>query len=701
MKKYYSTLLLAFSIFVSGFAQNCKVIDKPDINFLDENGDGIDGDTANAVFVSDQTGNDAYAGTKSAPLKSLTMAMAKAHATSKDIYIAAGTYTIYAPLIMFDGISIYGGFSATTWNRSTFNKVIINGPSTVMYFKGNVKNATVQAVEIVAADATGAGNSSHAVFIDSCSGTILLLQNSIKAGRGANGNNGAPGTGGAAGGNGGDGSNGSCDANAPGIGGVAGFSSCAPGGKGGNGGYSTQNGFVGAVNSAGNPGGSGGASGDPGLRGNNGLSGANGSLGVSAASNSLLNEINKDGIKASKGLDGTDGSNGVSGSGGGGGGGQHCFLCTDGSGNGGGGGGGAGCKGLGGKGGSGGGASVAVFVRDSRVYLENNKIQSSQAGNGGMGGNGGAGGSGGVGGLGGSVCTGEVGGGGNGGRGGNGGDGGAGSGGNGGSSIGIVSVGTADVSEYSNAFTIGNAGNGGTGGTANNLPDGAIGYNGLSKNIDGVSVNAVASVVGELCVEDISVVRYMNSMKDAVALVTLSEPNPKEVRVSYSFTNGTAVDGSDYVGAPATLSFLPYNTVQSLPFKITKDMGDTSRRQFSIQLSNPSGGAVLGRSSATVTILPYAGANVLPAYRNIQVTHYPNPVSQVSTIHVQGLEDDQSTVLVYNQMSQLLMTLKPRHENGALLFDVNFDGLSAGMYYYEVMSEGVAISKKPMLVVPQ
>jgi hypothetical protein len=264
-----------------------------------------------------------------------------------------------------------------------------------------------------------------------------------------------------------------------------------------------------------------------------------------------------------------------------------------------------------------------------------------------------------------------------------------------------VSVGTADVSEFNNTFFLGSAGNGGLGGSANNLPDGAIGFNGQSKNIDGASVNAVASVQGALCVEDISVVRFQNSMKDALALVSLSEPNPKEVRVSFSFSNGTAVDGSDYVGTPGTISFLPYNTVQAIPFKIIKDMGDTNKRQFSIVLSNPTGGAVLGRSTATVTILPYSGAGVNDVYTSVQLRHYPNPVTQSARIVVDGLYDDQSSVLVYNQMSQLVANLKAHDENGSLVFDFNCEGMGAGVYYYELVSDGVSISKKPMLILPQ
>ncbi len=699
MRKIYFFLFVLFSASFS-FAQNCPLTDKPDVNFLDENGDGIDGDTNNAVFVSDLTGNDANPGTMSAPLKSLTMAMAKAHAVSKDIYMAAGTYTIYAPLIIFDGIGIYGYFSSTTWNRNKFNKVIIQGTSNVIYAKGNTKNSTLQGLEIIASNATGFGNSSCAVWVDSCAGTFLFIDNVIKAGKGSAGANGANGVVGASGGDGGNGTAGMCDGNTAGVGGAAGFSSCAPGGKGGNGGVSTQNGFIGSSNSAGTLGGGGGLSGDPGKAGNNGVNGSNGSSGVSASSNNLIHDIGVNGIKGGKGLDGTDGSNGVSGSGGGGGGGQHCSFCNDGSGNGGGGGGGAGCKGFGGKGGNGGGSSIAFFVRDSRVYLENNKITTQAGGNGGNGGDGGKGGDGGIGGSGATNCFAEVGAGGNGGDGGDGGNAGAGSGGNGGSSLGLIAIGSADVYHSGNVFTLGATGMGGNGGAAINLPNGAIGFNGVSKNIEGSSTNDVASVQSELCVEDVTVVRYQNSLKDAVAIVTLSEPNPKEVRVSFSFSNGTAVDGSDYIGTPATISFLSYNTVQSIPFKITKDDGDTTKRKFTIQLSSPTGGAILGRATASVTILPYAGASLNTELSGVLVNHYPNPVSSSATIVVKGINSDNVWVKVYNPMSQLVALLPANSDKSDKEFTFNAGHLNAGVYTYEVIAEGQSIARKKMVLMP-
>lgn len=680
-------------------AQNCVVLDKPDINFIDENGDGIDGDTSNAIFVSETTGNDANSGRIGSPLKSLTMAMALGHATGKDIYIAAGTYTISAPLIMFDGVGLYGYFSPTTWVRNVFNKVVINGPENVIYAHSNTKSSMIQGLEIVASDASGNGKSSHAIFIDSCSGVFQFIGNTIRAGRGSNGIAGAVGFGGASGGDGGNGSQGICDGTAYGAGGTAGFSSCASGGKGGDGGVENQNGKNGFSNNVSAPGGNGGSSGDPGQRGNDGNDGINGVDGASASSNNVLVKFSVNGVAAGNGYDGNDGNNGTSGSGGGGGGGQSCALCNKGSGNGGGGGGGAGCKGTGGKGGIGGGFSVAVFVRDSRVYLENNKIYTNKAGNGGNGGNGGVGGTGGTGGIGPQFCTGEIGGGGYGGDGGDGGHGGGGSGGNGGSSIAIVSAGSSVVNEFGNTYTLGIAGNGGAGGTSQSGINGSIGYNGLSKNFEGSVNSSIADVSGKFCIDDITLIRYKNSNRDAIVRVSFSEASPKELRVSYSMSNGTAVSGTDYISGSGQLSFLPYNSVQYLPITITKEYGDTSTKTFTITLSNIIGSATFEKSTATVTVKPYSGASLSSLDGSTDVREFPNPFSEDLTIYCNNGDVKTTNVNVYNHLGQLIKTLNGKEEGEGLSFTLSREGLSAGVYYYSVVKEGIELAKRPVVFV--
>lgn len=702
MKRHYFLTLIALFAFHLN-AQNCKAVDKPDKFFLDENLDGIDGDTNNAVFVSATDGNDANPGKKWAPVKSITMAMAYANANSKDIYIAAGTYVINAPLVLYDGVSLYGYFSSTSWNRSKLNKVIIQGPNNVLFAKGNAKNSTIAGIEFVASDAVNPSDNSVAILIDSCSGIIVFNQVIVKAGKGANGSSGQDGSDGQAGGNGGNGGNGICDGTSYGPGGFAGSSSCSSGGKGGDGGVQQANGKGGSPNSVGLIGGGGGSWGDPGGPGNKGSNGTDGADGTRGNSN--LNEfaVVADGIRTNDGGDGTDGADGTGGSGGGGGGGQHCFVCADGSGNGGGGGGGAGSKGTAGKGGKGGGNSVGILALHSNVYLESCDIYTKAGGNGGNGGNGGDGGTKGTGGMGGTNCTAEVGAGGNGGNGGNGGSGGAGAGGNGGSSIALLAVqnGT-NIFNYLCNFYVGSAGNGGVGGVVSSNPglNGNMGIHGVGGPKSGNVLDSIPSVHGSLCVQDAKINRLQSGNNTGILYVYLSEPDPRQVKVTYSFANGTAINGTDYNGTAGVLTFEPYNTVQTIPFTVTKDMGDTAQKTFTFSLGTVQGDADISLGTGTVKILPYGvSAIAAPVVNNLSLA--PNPASQSFNLSFNLAYSGTVNLLVYDVNGRAVMHLNGLSENGTFTAEnIDVSALPAGVYTVSVVVEGLALKTLKLVKLP-
>jgi hypothetical protein len=82
--------------------------DVPDVGLVDSNCDGIDGDAADAVFVS-PAGDDANPGTMSLPLRTLGAAVTAAGGQRKDVYAAIGTYA--EELRVVSGVSVYGGYS--------------------------------------------------------------------------------------------------------------------------------------------------------------------------------------------------------------------------------------------------------------------------------------------------------------------------------------------------------------------------------------------------------------------------------------------------------------------------------------------------------------------------------------------------------------------------------------------------------------
>lgn len=461
----------------NGCEYNCTFIsadDVPDINGVDANCDGLDGDASRALFVDGATGNNNGPGSRNMPMKTIMAAINRAKVTNglDHIYISKGTYT--EQVFVASGVSLYGGFDATqNWQRGAANTTTIQWGQAIFGRIVTVTAINIQApttldqLRIVAQDTNANGVTTYGVYCEGCN-DLTISNSTVQAGKAGAGQRGSDGTSGSllfgTAGNGGRGGDGDDDGSRRGTGGSGGSSACGrTGGVGGLGGPKGDNrGSTGGTGISGTPGGTGGAGGDPGRTGSTGGTGANGATGANGSGGTIGGLV----MGYWQGNDGTDGNNGTHGNGGGGGGGgggQGCFLfCDDGAGNGGGGGGGGGCYGSGGKGGQAGGSSFGVFLWQSTgISLDNNVIRSGDAGNGGAGGIGGSGSTGGFGGAGGAHQTNEIGRGGTGGRGGRGGNGGNGGGGAGGLSYAVYRVSTTVGLPANNTLTFGDPGVGG------------------------------------------------------------------------------------------------------------------------------------------------------------------------------------------------------------------------------------------------
>jgi hypothetical protein len=452
--------------------------DLPDDLFVDANCDGIDGEIANALFVSATTGNDTNDGSMAYPFKTIKKGIdtAKLLSPKKPVYIAAGTYT-ENPTIA-SGVSIYGGYN-TLWARSNSYIPQLNVPYTGLGAANITTGTTIDRVNVTAASTSTAGASSYGIFAQNSTG-LIVRYSTITAGAGGNGTSGTDGTNGAAaGGEGSQGqegcedSSGLCGSCGQPQGGIGGTSSCG-GGAGGRGGNAGHGGGSGDNGATGGPGGSGGApgSGSGCCRGNSsplasqyGGTGAAGADGASGTAGAGIGTPAASGYTAASGGNGGTGAPGTGGGGGGGGGGGN-NLCNS-YGSAGGGGGAGGCSGTGGTGGTGGGGSFGIYLSSSSVTLNTVTIVTGNGGIGGSGGSHGTGSSGGSAGAGGNYGgsseqdDGSMGG--PGGEGGRGGHGGFGGGGGGGPSVGIMKAGTCSITqETSTTFTLGNGGAGGS-----------------------------------------------------------------------------------------------------------------------------------------------------------------------------------------------------------------------------------------------
>ena len=415
---------------------NPNAPDIPDLNFEDQNCDGIDGDIADSVFVSfnaqgsglspddaiddyDAAQQIAVNNNRSWILLEDRIFFAGANLAS-DINIAGGYINDFASRILEIDSELRVPTAGTELNQASgpmiYQLIRISGDPAVITTNSTSYGLTVRDV------------------LD-----LNLQQVEIIAFDGGDGATGQTGSTGDTGGNGTTGQNGVedstgiCDSNPRPIEGSGGTSTCGEGGgRGGESGYGDGPGGTGRFSESGSVGGAGGFPDSNGSSAGTARSGDNGGTGDPGLS---FGSFVGDTYMPATGFMGTPGTDGFGGGGGGGGGGGD--RACDSYGGAGGGGGAGGCAGGGGQGGTGGGASIALRLINSGVNIQGALIRT---GDGGAGGTGGTGGSGGDGGLGRNGGAGEddSGAGGRGGNGGSGGDGGQGGGGGGGPTIGIA-----------------------------------------------------------------------------------------------------------------------------------------------------------------------------------------------------------------------------------------------------------------------
>jgi len=80
--------------------------------------------------------------------------------------------------------------------------------------------------------------------------------------------------------------------------------------------------------------------------------------------------------------------------------------------------------------------------------------------------------------------------------------------------------------------------------------------------------------------------------------------------VSYATADGSAHAGTDYTGATGTLNFTAGQTTQTFTVSTTNDTIVNGTRNFSVNLSNATGGATIGTGQATGSITDNDGAPV-------------------------------------------------------------------------------------------
>jgi hypothetical protein len=322
-------------------------VDKPDLAFEDTNCDGIDGDERGAIFVS-VDGDDAAAGTRTNPLRTVAAAVAAAEEAGADVYIAGGSYEAEPAggVPLADGVGLYGGYEPVTWARSTDRDTTIKSSPQALLAQGDSR-VVLQLLRLEGTPDASLNAYGIRAIPDGSSPSRLALSNVSATGAAA-----APGA------DGREGDDGFLGAG-------------STGGLGGAGGCGSGTGQAGALGPGSVP-------------AADGLDSANAvSPGAPDAPSWLL----------ASGSRGGDGGPGAGGQGGTGGSGAQVFfssLCGGRGGRGGQGGGG----GRGGDGGQNGGGSFGAFIFNSSVVVSDSILSAGDGGTGGDGADGGDGGAG-------------------------------------------------------------------------------------------------------------------------------------------------------------------------------------------------------------------------------------------------------------------------------------------------------------------
>ncbi len=93
----------------------------------------------------------------------------------------------------------------------------------------------------------------------------------------------------------------------------------------------------------------------------------------------------------------------------------------------------------------------------------------------------------------------------------------------------------------------------------------------------------------------------------AVVHVDLSMPVPETVTVDFTTADGTALAGADYSAASGIVTFAPGETSKVILVPTVDDIITESEEYFSVNLSNPTGGAVINDPQGIATILDTDG----------------------------------------------------------------------------------------------
>ena len=117
---------------------------------------------------------------------------------------------------------------------------------------------------------------------------------------------------------------------------------------------------------------------------------------------------------------------------------------------------------------------------------------------------------------------------------------------------------------------------------------------------------------GSIQFTDVIWTAFEGEQNTASVLVSRTDGAASGVTVQYTTLDGTAIAGQDYVAQSGTIAFAAGQTEAVITVELIDDVTPESNESFTLDLSNPAGGADLGtQTSAIVVIVDKSGDDLI------------------------------------------------------------------------------------------
>jgi len=129
-----------------------------------------------------------------------------------------------------------------------------------------------------------------------------------------------------------------------------------------------------------------------------------------------------------------------------------------------------------------------------------------------------------------------------------------------------------------------------------------------------IRFNSAVSMVPRVSVANTKALKGNTGTSDADMILSLSMPSDAPISVDYHTADGTAIEGTDYVGTTGTATFEPGVTSQTISVPIIGDRSARGNTSFHVVLGSPNGAPLGDRTNSIRIYDPNVPMNALAFY---------------------------------------------------------------------------------------